>query len=369
MAAALTLALAALSATVGLANYRAWTITFAAQRRLPAFGPMLEIYRQPPLLWLLPPVLIAFVLTSLRPNRILRIAIPVLLATPVITTAILFFLADDLDDRADNFLALWPLLLVTAIAALCWHFRKPYLPSLVLPTLALTAIHGTFLSQQLWGSTYAIWPFALLLAAWLLACLPPSVALEPIAWSIAAVLTLCGALYSSSHERLTYTDLAYGAPIPAQLPVLHGLAARGTYVPEFEQLLLFAARSIPPNDAVLELPGEDPFFYATARVPALPAVLFDHTTNPYTPDQLVAQALQHHVRWILWKTHLQSVAQPLDDPDRILALIRQHYTLAQHLAGYDIYILNQPSHLPLQVQTSRPLPHRQLAPNPGPPHL
>jgi len=35
----------------------------------------------------------------------------------------------------------------------------------------LAAIHGTFLSQQLWGSTYGIWPLLILLLAELLASL------------------------------------------------------------------------------------------------------------------------------------------------------------------------------------------------------
>ncbi len=339
MAAAFALALITLSATVGLANYRFWTITFAAQRRLPALGPMLEIYRQPSLFWLLPPVILALGLIRTRPNRWLRIAIPILLAAPALTTAVLFFLADDYDDRADTLLTLWPLLLLTAADLLLWQFRKPLAPGLVVPALALTAIHGTFLSQQLWGSTYAIWPFAILLTAWLLSQLPAPHAAEPLAWALAAVLTLCGSLYALSHERLTYTDLADGAPISARLPVLHGLAARGPYIPEFEELLLFAARTIPPSDPVLELPGEDPFFYATGRTPALAAVLFDHTTNPFTPEQLLSQARLHNVRWVIWKTHLQSSAQPLDDPGRTLALIRVQYTLVQKLAGYDIYTL------------------------------
>ena len=36
---------------------------------------------------------------------------------------------------------------------------------------SLAAIHGTFMSQQLWGSTYAIWPLLVLLVAEMLAFL------------------------------------------------------------------------------------------------------------------------------------------------------------------------------------------------------
>ena len=43
-----------------------------------------------------------------------------------------------------------------------------------LPIILLAAINGTFMSQQLWGSTYAIWPLLILLIAEMLAFLAES---------------------------------------------------------------------------------------------------------------------------------------------------------------------------------------------------
>ncbi len=50
------------------------------------------------------------------------------------------------------------------------RFRSLTLRSF-LPLILLAAIHGTMLSQQLWGSTYAIWPLLAILIADLLAFL------------------------------------------------------------------------------------------------------------------------------------------------------------------------------------------------------
>ena len=37
--------------------------------------------------------------------------------------------------------------------------------TLVVPFILIATVHGAFLSQQLWGSTYALWPFAVVLIA------------------------------------------------------------------------------------------------------------------------------------------------------------------------------------------------------------
>src|SRR6202020_950600 len=99
-------------------------------------------------------------------SRWLYIAAFALLAAPFLFTLASLFLYDDADERGDSLLALWPLLLVLAAAmAVANLFRLRGTSSLraLLPLVLLAAIHGTFLSQQLWGSTYGIWPLLVLL--------------------------------------------------------------------------------------------------------------------------------------------------------------------------------------------------------------
>jgi hypothetical protein len=339
MASTALAALLLLQATVGLQNYLRWTVHFAASRRLPGFAEMLSVYQQPALLWMLPCFLVAIFLLAKFPSKPwASVVAAALFSAPFVETLIFLLLNDDFDDRADSILALWPLILIAAAVVAILALRKGLTLARIFPFLILAAIHGTFLSQQLWGSTYSIWPLLILLIASLLATLPaPPWARPTLSAVISVSLLIAGGLYAVSHERLNYTDLNDGPVNQANLPALQGLSARGPYLANFEQLVLFAARDIPPQDPILLLPGEDPFYFATGRTPQFPVVIFDNTTDPYSPEQLLTEARTRHVRWIIWKTQMQSAAQPLPDPDRTLALIRQEFVLDQKLPGYDIY--------------------------------
>ena len=342
LAAMATTALAALlllQATVGLQNYLRWTVHFAASRRLPGIAEMLTVYQQPALLWMLPCILLAALFLTRYPSKPWTpIAAAILISAPFVETLIFLLLNDDFDDRADNLLALWPLILIVAAAAAILALRKGLALNRISPFLILAAIHGTLLSQQLWGSTYSIWPLLILLIAGVCAPLPATRWLGlTLSAVISITLLIAGGLYAVSHERLNYTDLNSGPVNHASLPALQGLSARGPYLANFEQLVLFATREIPPQDPILLLPGEDPFYFATGRTPQFPVVIFDHTTDPYTPEQLLTEARTRQVRWIIWKTQLQSAAQPLPDPERTLTLIHQEFLLNQRLPGYDIY--------------------------------
>ena len=61
---------------------------------------------------------------------------------------------------------------------------------------------------------------------------------------------------------------------------------RGDWLADFEQLVAFSDREIPPGDAILMLPGEDLFYFTTGRTPQFPVLLLDNTVNPYSAAQL-----------------------------------------------------------------------------------
>ena len=169
----------------------------------------------------------------------------------------------------------------------------------MLPLILLVTIHGTFLSQQLWGSTYAIWPLLILLIAALLTQIPTIA--RPLAAVIAATFLLCGGLYATSHERLSYIHLD-GTDRPRHPPALRGLATPGPWIPDFEELVRVTNAEIPATDGILLLPGEDPFYFATGRTPQFPVLLFDPATDPYTPQQTLEQARAHNIRWLIVDT-------------------------------------------------------------------
>jgi hypothetical protein len=252
------------------------------------------------------------------------------------------FLSDDAEDRAGSLLALWPLLLVLASGHAVWRlWRREW--GGVVELAVLAAIHGTLLSQQLWGSTYAIWPLWVLLLAQLLASLMNGCerrvrfAGMMVAGVAGVVLLVCGGLYLRSEDRLSYARVEGGAVVRPRYAELKGMSVPGEYMPEFEQLLDFAAKEIPRDDALMLLPGEDPFYFATGRVPRFPVLLFDRTTDPYSPEELVQEARARDVRWLVVKTKLQLTADPVPESAKTLALLQREFVLYRRLDGYEVY--------------------------------
>ncbi|QMV17655.1 hypothetical protein GOB94_02250 [Granulicella sp. 5B5] len=393
-------ALFLLHLTVGLTNYRYWTITFAAQRRLPGLTTLLSTYHQPSLRWTVPTSLAAILLLHLSeidkqrvltdaqdavtvqvaadtqaaatlrypepsgsgfisrskrkvrhamlahrvPNAALRGAAIALLLIPFAYAALTFFLADNPSDRADALLSLWPHLLLLATVFALYQLRlRPTILTL-LPFLLLAIIDGTFLSQQLWGSTYALWPILILLLVLILREAPLNQLATPLTLTITATFLVCGTLYALSLDRLSYNNLgdrtSYGVPTGpfthATLPALRGMATPGPYLPDFENLVRTTATLIPPGDGIVLLPGQEPFYFATGRTPRFPVLLLDPTTNPYSPTQLRDEARHRNIQWLILNTHLQLNADPTNLPAYVHALLPD-FTPVRTLPGYAIY--------------------------------
>ena len=226
-----------------------------------------------------------------------------LLAAPFLYTLASLLIYDDADERGDSLLALWPLLLLLAAAlAIANLFRLRRQPSLraFFPLIILAAIGGTFMSQQLWGSTYAIWPLLALLhrgvacsARWRFAAHDAASKPHPVGkWFVPALaalisvtLLVCGGFYMSSEERLSYVNFPDGPVQHSAFPQLAGMATPGPYFPQLDELLRYAQANIPEDDGLILIPGEDPFYFATGRVPRFPVLLFDPTTDPYSPAE------------------------------------------------------------------------------------
>jgi hypothetical protein len=346
--AAMAGALLVLQWTCGARNYLYWTVTFAAERRLPGLGAMVEVYREPSLLWALPCV--AAGVWLLRSRRELWAVWPgvALVAAPLVPPLVALFATNDAEDRASALLLLWPLLLVLAAAHTAWRLWRRQWGGVVELAL-LAAIHGTMLSQQLWGSTYAIWPLFVLLLAEMLGSLAasgglaasgekvPRFVLTSLATAVGVTLLVCGGLYTFSEDRLSYARVGDGALARSRYPALAGMSARGAYLPELDQLLDFAAREIPRRDGLILLPGEDPFYYATGRVPQFPVLLFDPATQPYSPRELVELARARGIRWLVVKTHEQLTDDPMPERSATLAALEREFVLYRRLDGYDVY--------------------------------
>ena len=277
-----------------------------------------------------------------------RLAALLLLSAPFLWTLICLALSADSEDRAATLLALWPLLLLLSAALSLWNLcRRPSLQTCI-PIFILAAIHGTFLSQQLWGSTYAIWPLLVLLMAEMIAFLasietgpatPQIRFLAPsMAVIIAATLLICGGFYTLSEERLSYAQLPDLPVQHSSFPSLKGMAIPGPYLPEFEELLRFSEKDIPLSDGLILMPGEDPFYFATGRTPQFPVLLFDNATDPLsTPALLVAEAERRRIRWLIVKRKLQIKEDVTPQREATLQALQQIFLPYRKLAAYDVY--------------------------------
>ena len=340
--------------TVGLGNYIHWTIQFAAQRRLPGLRQMLTVYNDPQLLWTLPGIIVALILLERgvilrRRSQIFAIG---LLAAPFIYTLCTLFIYEDADERGDSLLALWPMLLILAGALAFRNLRSLRLGQTLeplLPIVLLAAIHGALMSQQLWGSTYAIWSLLILLVAEMIAYLaelrlprakPNAAERSPaplMAGVFAATLLVCGAFYTASEERLSYAQVLDGPVQHSAFPQLQGMSTPGPYLPNLDQLLRYSAAHIPQNDGIILIPGEDPFYFVTGRVPRFPVLLFDPATDPYSPAQLAEEARSHNIRWLVVKHDLQIKEDPTPQRESVLRALFEDFTPSAQLRSYDVY--------------------------------
>jgi len=314
----------------------------------------------------------------------------VLVAAPFIWPTLYLLRDHDASERAERLIAVWPVLLIFCFIVSVALIKRRRVVALVLPFILIATIHGAFMSQQLWGSTYAIWPlFMILLASTLSAIrsvrslssdqpypvrldagLPPqppvrldaglvpqsagrtspppkrlndrgSWFLLPFTALIVLSLLISGGFYVWSHERLDYANLDDGALTRSTLPQLKGLSIHGDWLPNFAELVRYAEREIPRDEGILIIPGEDLFYYTTGRHPQFPVLLFDNTVNPYSPDEILKLARERNIRWLVVKQDLQDEDEQLEKQrDELTEALEQEFEQVESLKNYEIYRRN-----------------------------
>jgi len=372
-AVALTVAVLRIQYLVGLRNYWHWTIQFAAERRTPARAEMLGVYTDKMILLWIAFIFVGVILlwlsapSSRRSAHARALLSALLIAAPFIWPTIYLLREHDSSERAERLLAVWPVLLIFSFVVAILNVKRRRGISLVMPFIVIAAIHGAFMSQQLWGSTYALWPLFMILLAMTLSGLaslrlnaglvpqpngqttPPAKRIQdpwtwftiPLTASVALSLVIAGGFYVRSHERLDYANLDDGELKRSTLPQLKGLSVRGDWIPTFEELVRYTEREIPRDDGILILPGEDPFYYATGRRPRFPVLLFDHTVNPYSPEEILNICRERNIRWVIIKQDLQDEDEQVEqERDRLTEAVEQEFEQVESLGNYDIYRRN-----------------------------
>ncbi|HLR06442.1 MAG TPA: hypothetical protein VK117_11550, partial [Pyrinomonadaceae bacterium] len=266
-----------------------------------------------------------------------------LMSAPFAWPAIYLLREQDASERADRLIGVWPLLLIVAFVIAVASIKRRTGIALVLPFILIAAVNGNFISQQLWGSTYAVWPLFIILFASAIAGLASllkswsSSTTIPLVAIVTASLLISGAFYVRAHERLDYANLSEGELARSTLPQLKGLSVRGDWIPNFEELVRYSEKNIPRDDGLVLIPGEDLFYYTTGRRPRFPVLLFDHTTNPYSPEEIANLCREKNVRWLIVKQDLQLEEDPVENRDHLIELLEKDFEQVESLNNYDIY--------------------------------
>ena len=198
------------------------------------------------------------------------------------------------------------------------------------------------MSQQLWGSTYALWPLFMILVAFSIATFSEAgnnhdqISLVFVV-VVSLSLLISGAFYFHSHERLEYANLDDGELTRSTNPALKGMTTRGTWLTDFDELVAYTSKNIPIEDGILCLPGEDLFYYATGRRPQFPVVMFDHTINPYSTQEIVDLARNKNIKWLIVKDELQLEEEPVENKDALMNLLMKEFEPVDSLDNYEIY--------------------------------
>lgn len=354
---ALFLALWLMNWVVGIKNYWHWTIQFAASRRTPARAEMLEIYSDRALMvWIALLLLGAGLLwfSRRRANHWLPIVSALLMAAPFVWPVVYLLRDHDSSERAERLLNTWPVLLIFSVVIAFATLRRCRAFEIALTFVLVATINGAFMSQQLWGSTYAIWPFYSILLAMVFTRLNILGTVGagsfrqlwqlPLAAAIVLSLLISGGFYLKSHERLDYANLDEGELHRSSLAPLKGLATRGDWMPTFEELVRYADQHIPQEEGILLLPGEDLFYFTTGRTPKFPVLMFDHTVNPYSAAEIVNLARERDIRWLIVKQETQDEDEGIETQrDELTEALEADFEEVESLSNYEIYHRRDPN--------------------------
>lgn len=328
----------------GLGNYVYWTQVYATTRRLPDLLGQVVLYADP-ILWVWLTSFAIGVACVVSPQSGIRRSIgAVLLSVPFVWSVWgTLRLGREPFETSDTLLLLWPMLMIVgALSNLRTIIARTSrtVVSGFLGILLLGVAHAAFLSQGVWGSTYGLWPLFILVLGVLIADLSAHLSVRAVGilcLVLSLSLTIDGAAYAWRNERLWFAKVASGEHVVMPRGSLKGLSARGPYLINFLELLDFAEHQMSPEDGIILLPGEDPFYFATHRRPRFPVLLFDATVNPYSSDALADLIRQRNISWVVVKTDLQIINDPFPTLNHLLALLAPDFALHSRLKGYDVY--------------------------------
>jgi hypothetical protein len=68
--------------------------------------------------------------------------------------------------------------------------------------------------------------------------------------------------------------------------------------------------------------------------------MFDHTINPYSPQEIVDIARERNINWLIVKDDLQLEEEPVEKKDELMNLLMKEFESVDSLNNYEIYRRN-----------------------------
>lgn len=336
----------------GLGNYINNTITIAYKVRLPEPFHFLSttfslVVLRKSVFW----ILIVFILKYLKLKNIwLNIISLLLLLSQTYLIPFAYYLFRGIP-YFDTFLTIWNITIVVGSVIFIYSLIKiksiPLFIKLLLG-VNIGLIGSSLLSQGSIGSTYGIWPiFSLVFALMYLLLLKSGFKRHPILLKNLIlvnfiVVTFSVIFYVISNDRWIYYN---GFDNTQQIHSsntqrLRGLSLSGDATLNMDNLFEFVQKEIPLDDAIIMIPHEDPFYFATGRKLLFPILNVDWQIYwlVYKPQDIIDNIELYNVKWLIVKTRTQMIdLSNTKEFNAIYPLLKNKFVIYRILPGYEIY--------------------------------
>ncbi len=207
---------------------------------------------------------------------------------------------------------------------------------------------SNFASSGYWGSTYALWGHLIILIVVLLKCVPASARLRTpflnvFHGSCLTISIFLVILVLNQNFRIAIYTFGSLPLTQSSQPILQGMKIKGDWLKEFDALIDWTEKNVPKEDRVASLPGEDPFYFASAR--AIP-VFYNQIVEgsyPHKRDWIVSHIKERAVDWVIIKTKFQA-EYAFRDFDQLAIELSSDYELVN--TGLKNYIVMRRSSNP-----------------------
>jgi len=241
------------------------------------------------------------------------------------------------------FVSVWYLVLILTFAFVTKRLfnlrkfnKKEYMMAFTQVILGFATM-SALLAQGVGGSTFGIYPFFILLLASLYQICIHSY--DRISWDFvyktALILTTIFLMvFAYFNIRQSYVPVI-GIPNSFVTRSLWHLATPGLWTKEIDNMFLVVKKTIPYDQTVVALPGEDPFYFVTGRKPQLRYFELFSGALPYSPERIANDIAINNIDWLVIKTNLQSSYYM--DTKPIIKKLSSCFVLYRQIPSYSLY--------------------------------